>query len=132
MVALMGRMTADPELRHTPAGVPVTTFTVAVNRAYVKSGADRQTDFIDIVAWRNTAEFICKYFRKGQLIAINGTIQTRAYEDKEGKNRKAFEVLANNAFFCEGRKNADVAPPEQTSFNEEGFEPIESDEDLPF
>ena len=80
---LMGRLTADPELRHTPSDVAVTSFTLAVDRSYVKSGADRQVDFIDIVAWRSTAEFVCRYFHKGQLVAVQGSIQTRSYTDKE-------------------------------------------------
>ena len=83
-VSLMGRLTADPELRHTPNDVAVTTFTVAVNRSYVKQGAERQADFIDVVAWRNTAEFVCRYFKKGQMIAVTGSIQTRNYQDREG------------------------------------------------
>ena len=74
---LMGRLTADPELRHTPSDVAVTSFTLAVDRSYVKSGADRQVDFIDIVAWRSTAEFVCRYFHKGQLVAVQGSIQIR-------------------------------------------------------
>ena len=79
----MGRLVADPELRHTSNDISVTSFTVAVDRSYVKSGTDRQADFIDVVAWRSTAEFVCKYFRKGQLIAIQGSIQTRTYVDKD-------------------------------------------------
>ena len=115
LVALVGRLTADPELRHTPSQISVTTFTIACNRSYVKQGAERQTDFIDVVAWRNTAEFICKYFRKGQMMALEGTIQTRTYTDKEGKNRKAFEVLANNVYFTESRNPNFAGPPAVTS-----------------
>ena len=100
-VVLMGRLTADPELRHTPNDIPVTSFTLAVDRSYVKSGADRQTDFIDIVAWRSTAEFVCRYFRKGLLVAVQGSIQTRSYQDKEGNKRKAFEIVADNVHFAE-------------------------------
>ena len=87
VVVLMGRLTSDPEIRHTPNDVAVTSFSIAVERSY-KSGDERQTDFIDIVAWRSTAEFICKYFRKGQMIAIHGSIQTGTYKDKEGNTRK--------------------------------------------
>ncbi len=104
-VALMGRLTADPELRRTPSDVAVTTFTIAVNRSYVKQGAERQADFIDIVAWRNTAEFICRYFKKGQMMAVTGSIQTRTYTDKEGKNRKAFEVVADNVYFTDSKNS---------------------------
>ena len=101
---LMGRLTADPELRHTPSDVAVTSFTLAVDRSYVKSGADRQVDFIDIVAWRSTAEFVCRYFHKGQLVAVQGSIQTRSYTDKEGNKRKAFEVVADNVHFAEPKQ----------------------------
>ncbi|MFR1179479.1 MAG: single-stranded DNA-binding protein, partial [Bacilli bacterium] len=75
-VVLMGRLTAEPELRHTPNGIAVTSFTLAVNRSYAKAGSERATDFIDIVAWRNTAEFVSRYFTKGQLVAVEGSIQT--------------------------------------------------------
>lgn len=87
-VCLMGRMVADPELRHTQSQIPVTSFRIAVDRTYQPKGAEqRQADFLDIVAWRNTAEFVCRYFRKGQLIAVQGSIQTRKYTDKDGNNR---------------------------------------------
>ena len=99
VVVLTGRLVADPELKHTSSDLPVTSFSIAVNRKFVKSGEERQADFIDIVAWRSTAEFICKYFKKGNLIAIEGSIQTRTYQDKDGKNRKVFEVIANNVHF---------------------------------
>ena len=79
VAVLMGRLVADPELRHTANDISVTSFTLAVDRSYVKAGSDRQTDFIDIVAWRSTADFVCKYFRKGQLVAVQGSIQTRTY-----------------------------------------------------
>ncbi|MEA5050259.1 MAG: single-stranded DNA-binding protein [Oscillospiraceae bacterium] len=149
-VALMGRLTADPELRHTPSEIAVTTFTLAVNRSYVKQGAERQTDFIDIVAWRNTAEFICKYFKKGQMMAVAGSIQTRTYTDKEGKNRKAFEILADNVYFTESRSASAGAsagapstyePRSETpaaadeSFSagsNDDFSVISDDDDLPF
>lgn len=129
IAALMGRLTKDPELRHTPSNVAVTTFTLAVNRSYVKQGAERETDFIDVVAWRNTAEFICRYFKKGQMMAVEGSIQTRSFTDKEGKNRKAFEILADNVYFTEGKGNAAEAPTDAS----DRFEAIEDGgEDLPF
>ena len=103
-VALMGRLVADPELRQTPQGVSVTGFTIAVERNIVKQGQERQADFIDIVAWRGTAEFVCKYFEKGQMIALSGRIQTRLYQDKNENNRKAFEVVAEQVSFA-GEKN---------------------------
>ncbi len=144
-VALMGRLTADPELRHTPSNISVTTFTIAVNRSYVKQGAERQTDFIDIVAWRSTAEFICRYFRKGQMMALDGSIQTRTYTDKEGRNRKAFEILANNVYFTESRSSSQGSSYERaaepaaaepaasySSGDADDFAVISDDDDLPF
>lgn len=122
-VSLMGRLTADPELRHTPNDVAVTTFTVAVNRSYVKQGAERQADFIDVVAWRNTAEFVCRYFKKGQMIAVTGSIQTRNYQDREGKNRKAVEVVADNVYFTESRNSTSGA-----SGNSPAYDPVEEQE----
>ena len=94
VAVVMGRLTADPELRHTASGLSVTSFTLAVDRNYSKAGTERQTDWIDVVAWRQTAEFVCKYFTKGQMMAVNGTIQTRSYEDKNGNKRKAVEIVA--------------------------------------
>ena len=148
MVAIMGRLTADPELRHTTNSIPVTTFTLAVNRSYVKQGGERQTDFIDVVAWRNTAEFICRYFKKGQMMAVEGSIQTRTYTDKEGRYRKVFEILANNVYFTESRSSSASATYETKSddysdqednFNlsfssgdADDFTVIDDDEDLPF
>lgn len=132
-VSIMGRLTADPELKHTPSNVAVTTFTLAVNRSYVKKGEERQTDFIDFVAWRNTAEFICKYFKKGQLMVAKGSIQTRTYTDKEGKNRKVFEILAENVFFTGDAKPAGKpAAEEEMPVNNEDFAVISDDDDLPF
>lgn len=103
---LIGRLVNSPELKTTQAGTSVTTFTVAVDRRYVKRGTERETDFIDIVAWRQTAEFITKYFSKGSMIAIQGTIQTRTYTDKNGNKRKAVEVVAENVSFCGDRKES--------------------------
>lgn len=97
---IMGRLTADPELRTTPNGISVTSFSVAVDRSYQKSGEERQTDFINVVAWRQTAEFVSRYFHKGSMIAVQGSIQTRNYEDKAGAKRTAFEIVADNVSFC--------------------------------
>ena len=104
LVVLTGRLTADPELKTTPSGKSVTTFAIAVNRNY-KAGEEQQTDFINLVAWRQTAEFITRYFKKGSLIGIEGSIQTRRYQDGHGNNRTAFEVVVNNAQFVESKKN---------------------------
>ena len=106
VVAIMGRLVANPELRTTQSGTNVCSFRIACDRNFARQGEQRQADFIDIVAWRQTAEFICKYFQKGSMIAIDGSIQTRSYQDKQGSNRTKVEVLANNVSFC-GPKAAD-------------------------
>jgi single-strand DNA-binding protein len=98
-VILMGRLTADPELRSTQNGTSVTQFTLAVDRNYQKQGEERQADFINCVAWKQTAEFIVKYFGKGRMIAVEGSIQSRNYEDKQGNKRTAIEVIVSNANF---------------------------------
>ncbi len=144
---LMGRLVADPELRHTPNDVSVTSFTIAVDRSYVKSGADRQADFIDIVAWRSTADFVCRYFHKGQLVAVQGSIQTRSYTDKDGNKRKAFEIVADNVHFAESKRDGvgaqgsfhsktdttnDQPVPAYANGDTGDFEEMPSDDDLPF
>ena len=103
VVAIMGRLTADPELKVTNSGTSVTSFTVAVDRPYRKSAEEHKADFINVVAWKTTAEFITKYFNKGSMIAIQGSIQTRNYEDDKGNKRIAVEVLANSVNFCGGK-----------------------------
>lgn len=151
VAVLMGRFVADPELRHTQNGIAVTSFTLAVNRSYVKAGTERQTDFIDVVAWRNTAEFVYKYFRKGQLAAVQGSIQTRIYDTKDGVKRKAVEVVADNVHFAEPKRDSSgvsgsYAPRVSAPANDRieqpapayangdtgDFEEIPSDDDLPF
>lgn len=116
VVAIMGRLVADPELKTTTQGTSVCRFRIACDRSYVRQGEQRQADFIDIAAWRQTAEFVCKYFQKGSLIAIDGSIQTRQYQDKNGNNRTAFEVVANNVSFA-GSKAADK--PAVQSFDQQ-------------
>lgn len=96
---IMGRLTADPELRQTQSGISVARFSVAVERPYSKDG-ERQTDFLDVVAWRNTADFVCRYFVKGQMIAIFGSIQARTYTDRDGNRRKYVEIVADGVSFC--------------------------------
>ena len=106
VVALMGRLVADPELRKTSADVSVATFRIAVDRTFVRQGEERQADFISIVCWRQSAEFVCKYFHKGDMIAVNGRIQTRQYEDNQGNKRTAFEVVADNVSFCGSKRDS--------------------------
>ena len=124
-VVLMGRLTADAVLRTTTSGTSVASFTVAVDRNY----KEKQTDFINIVAWRNTAEFVSKYFHKGDMIAIEGSIQTRNYEDKNGNKRTATEVIANNVSFCGGKTER----KEEPKIDIDPFDILpDDDEDLPF
>lgn len=129
-VVLGGRMTADPELKQTPQGVSVTSFSVAVNRR----GKDAQTDFINCVAWRQTAEFICKFFKKGSSICISGSVQTRTWNDQQNNKRYATEIVADEAYFvdakAEGSFGAD-APAFQTQDGAK-FEEVAGDDDLPF
>ena len=133
LVVLTGRITADPELTTTPNGPNVTPFSIAVERCY-RSGEERQTDFINIVAWRKTAEFITKYFKKGNLIGIEGSIQTRRYQDKNGNNRTAFEVIANNVQFVESKREAGAEGASFSNADVNDFAEMDTvdDSDLPF
>lgn len=119
-VSLVGRITADPELKHTSNGNAVCSFTIAVQR----DGRDQPTDFLDCVAWRQTAEFIGQYVRKGALLSVSGSIQTRTYQDREGKNRKVVEILAQRVNSLEKRERAEERPIEVTD--------ADLMEDLPF
>lgn len=130
LTVLTGRLTADPELKYTQNNIPVTSFNIAVNRR-VKQGEENQADFITIVAWRQTAEFVAKYFQKGSKIGIEGAIQTRRYQDKDGNNRTAFEVVANNVRFVES-KNSGGANAPAVENNTPDFVPVDPDGDLPF
>lgn len=142
MVALMGRLTYEPELRKTPSDVSVLRFQVACDRSYQRAGAERQADFIDCVAWRQTAEFISRYFHKGSMIAVEGTIQTSNYTDKNGNNRKQIEVLANNVSFCGSKSESgnaaptggynELAPSYANADNSDFEEIVDDDDDLPF
>ena len=137
---VMGRLTRDPELRQTQGGVPVVSFSIAINRRFQKD----QTDFINCVAWRQTAEFVAKWFQKGSMIAVVGSIQTRRYTDNEGKERTVTEVVADEAYFTGSKAEsgtgfggqAPVAPAFEEAapqFDQGGFGTIEdADDDLPF
>ena len=116
-VILMGRMVSDPELKTTGSGTNVTSFTIAVDRNYVKQGEERKADFIGIVCWRQQAEFVCRYFGKGSLIAIEGQLQTRTYQAKDGTNRNVVEVMAENVSFTGERRdnNQPSAPTQQNN-----------------
>lgn len=121
-ITIMGRIGTDIELRRTGNGVAVASFTVAVDRDF-KSGGEKETDWIDCVAWRQTGEFIQKYFAKGRMIVVSGRLQVRSWEDKDGNKRKTAEVVVDNAYFGDSRTNA----------THQNFAPIEeADEGLPF
>ncbi len=138
---IMGRLTADPELRQTPNGVSVTRFTVAVDRGYVKQGEERKADFINVIAWRQTAEFVSRYFSKGSMIAVQGAIQTGSYE-KDGIKRSTFEIVADNVSFCGSKSESGTtgaprvaAAPAAPSFSNgsaDDFAAMADDDDLPF
>ncbi len=136
IIALVGRLTADPELKHTQSGVAVSRFSIAVDRAYTKQGEEKQVDFINVVAWRNSAEFLCKYFSKGQRIGVQGSVRTGSYMDENGIKRYTFEVYADRLEFVE-RKEQNSSPA-GTNYdmgeNQADFEnmPIPHEEDLPF
>ncbi len=149
-VVILGRLAADPELRQTSNGISVTSFTVAVDRSFSKN-AERQTDWIDVTAWRSTAEFICKYFQKGKPIIVEGSLQTRTYDDKNGSKHKVTEIVADNVEFVPGTGNgsgarsdarpvervesaapiADPAPLAFSNGSADDFSVVEED-DLPF
>ena len=108
-VVLMGRLTYDPELRTTPNGISVVRIQLACDRNVQRSGEERKADFIDVTAWRQTAEFISRYFRKGSMIAVEGSIQTENFTDKDGNKRKSVQVVANNVSFCGSKAESGTA-----------------------
>lgn len=147
VVAIMGRLVADPELRTTGNGTNVCSFRIACDRNFVQQGQERQADFIDVVAWRQSAEFICKYFQKGSLIAVEGSLQSRQYQDKNGNNRTAVEVVARQINFAGSKKpggqpvdDGGEAPPKDyrepapaySQGSADDFAVISDDGDLPF
>lgn len=105
-ITIMGRLTRDPELRRTGSGVAVTNFTVAVDRDFAdKQSGEKETDFIDVVCWRSTAEFVDKYFSKGRMAVVSGRLQIRTYTDKDGNNRRAAEIVADNVYFGDSKNS---------------------------
>ena len=138
---LMGRLTYEPALRATPSGVSVIRFQIACDRQFQAKGEERKTDFIDVTAWRQTAEFISRYFHKGSMIAVEGSIQTENFTDKDGSKRKSVQVVANNVSFCGSKTENDTASdtpfhqpaPSYAEADESDFEEIaDDDDDLPF
>ena len=113
----MGRLVKDPELRYTQSQVPVASFTVAVDRDFGgRDGSERQTDFIDCVAWRQTGEFVSKYFQKGRMIVVSGRLQSRKWQDREGNNRTSWEVSADNVYFGDSKRDSDAGSYSQNSY----------------
>ena len=143
-IILMGRLTRDPELRHTQTGTAVASFSLAVDRDFKdKATGDRTTDFIDVVAWRQTGEFVSRYFTKGRMAVVEGRLQIRDWKDKDGNNRRSAEVVADNIYFGDSKRDSqsggDYAPPAYGSPAESytapasgGFAEIEEDGELPF
>ena len=127
-VIIMGRLTRDPELRRTQSGTAVTSFTLAVDRDFKSQSGEKETDFIDVVAWRNTGEFAAKYLAKGRMAAVEGRIQVRDWQDKDGNRRKSVEVVADNVYFADSKR--DSKP--QESRDDQEFDEIEDDGDFPF
>ena len=136
---LIGRFTRDPELRSTPNGVSTCSFSIAVDRNFVRQGEERKTDFINCVAWRQNAEFISKYFHKGNLVCVEGSIQSRSWDDNEGKKRYATEVIVDRTYFVESKKDAQDSSANNV-FDGGGdygalpdpVSPMGTDDDLPF
>lgn len=140
-VIIGGRITADVELKQTPSGVSVAQFSVAVNRKYTKEGEHQQTDFFNVTAWRGTAEFISKYFRKGSSICIVGTIQNRTWTDQQGQKRFATDIIADEALFVDSKNDSqsvetaspnNYIPEAYTTSQNENYGAVSADDDLPF
>ena len=129
---LMGRLTADPELRKTQNNTSVASFTLAVNRSFTRQGEQPQTDFIDVIAWSATAEFVAKWFKKGMQVAVAGRLQTRNWEDRNGNKRKSTEVVAEEVHFAEGKKDAQPSDRNAgVAVDDFGFADA-ADDDLPW
>ena len=108
-IFIMGRLTRDPELRRTQSGTAVTSFSLAVDRDYKSQSGEKETDFIDVVAWRSTAEFVSKYFTKGRMAVVSGRLQIRQWTDKDGNNRRSAEIVADNVYFGDSKRDSDGA-----------------------
>lgn len=143
-ITIMGRLTRDPELRHTNNGTAVTSFSIAVDRGFKAQDGSKETDFIDIVAWRQTAEFVSRYFAKGRMAVVDGRLQTRSYQDKNGNKRTAVEVVADNVYFGDSKNDDKKSDDREAMYdqfdnnsaplreNTAHIEEIEDDGDLPF
>jgi len=148
VVAIMGRLVADPELKTTPTGINVCAFRIACDRSFVQQGQQRQADFVDVVAWRHNADFLCKHFAKGSMVAVQGRLQTRQYQDRNGNKRTAVEVVADSLSFAGSSKKpggqavdeGGEAPPSDyhdpapaySQGDADDFAVIDDNDDLPF
>ena len=132
-ITIMGRMTRDPELRRTGSGVAATSFTLAVDRDFASNGGEKETDFIDCVAWRQTGEFVDKYFSKGSMAVVSGRLQIRNWTDKEGNKRRSAEVVADNVYFGDSKKSESYTGVITANDSAKDFAMIEDDDaQLPF
>ena len=133
-IILMGRLTRDPELRHTKSGTAVASFSIAVDRDYKTQNGEKETDFIDIVAWRGTGEFVSKYFTKGCMAVVEGRLQIRDWTDRDGNKRRTAEVVADNVYFGDSRRvsGSDTLTAPEPGGNQEFEEIGEEDGELPF
>ena len=143
-IFIMGRLTRDPELRRTQSGTPVTSFSLAVDRDFKSQSGEKETDFIDVVAWRQTAEFVARYFTKGRMAVVEGRLQIRDWQDRDGNKRRSAEVVADNIYFTESKKSREAAgfqAPARNDYDSGYTAPVtgsdfseldEDDGDLPF
>ena len=135
VVAIMGRLAAEPTLRQTQSGKDVASFRIACDRGRKDANGQSQADWFDVVAWGNTAQFVCRYFQKGSLIAIDGRLQSRQYQDKAGNNRTAIEIVANNVNFAGGKQDSgETHKPStnETALDGDDFAIMDDADDLPF
>lgn len=131
-IIVMGRMTRDPELRRTNSGTAVASFAVAVDRDFKSQSGEKETDFIDVVAWRNTAEFVSKYFSKGRMAVVDGRLQLRDWTDKDGNKRRSAEIVADSVYFGDSKRDGGDNPAGYAPAPSGGFSEIEDDGNLPF
>ena len=130
-ITIMGRLTRDPELRRTQSGAPVTSFTMAVDRDFKSQSGDKETDFIDVVAWRNTAEFAAKYFTKGRMAIASGRLQIRNWQDNNGNKRRSAEVIADSIYFGDSKPQDAQPAVHAVNVDASDFDEIEDDPDFP-
>ena len=130
-IVLMGRLTRDPELRHTGNGTAVASFSLAVDRDFKSQGGEKETDFVDIVAWRSTADFVSKYFTKGRMAVVEGRLQLRDWTDKDGNKRRTAEIVADSVYFGDSKRDGGDNPG-YTPAPSGDFAEIEDDGNLPF